>query len=72
MVTKRKYKLVSFDTNEDLSLERIINSKGNDYEYVYALQEVLDDVLDLREGESLVVQLDRSNSNDKGVLFRVY
>jgi hypothetical protein len=70
MNSKRKYQVVAFGFKQHIPIERLFEVRENDYEFIYALQEVLDEILDLKVDESLFVQLDRGNQNDKGVIIR--
>lgn len=76
MYSKRKYKVVGFVGNTDkfaieLTLKELLFSKVDDWEYMYALQEETDLILDLQVNETMFVSLDRDNSLYKGVLIRV-
>lgn len=82
----RKYRFIFVDgvTSEpyfedvELTLEDIIVDKeeGKDYEYLYAIQDVIDSVLDLRFGDSISLSPDRNYdgkkpSSPKGILTRI-
>ncbi len=71
MITKRKFKLVGFGIDTELTFNDLFLDRENDYEYIYALQEITDEILDLKVCQSLFVQLNRDDINDKGVLVRV-
>lgn len=43
---------------------------GEDFEYKYAAQEVTDEILDLKVGESMYFQPNRDDKNSKGVIIR--
>lgn len=76
-MSKRKYTIAIADA-EGLSLERIsLNSlieKGrgnqNEYEYIYALTDILDSVLDLKVDESIYFQPNRDDKTSKGIIRR--
>jgi hypothetical protein len=58
--SNRQYKVVmtfnSGDTQElNLDLEKLMegNEEGSDFEYTYAMQDVMDDILDLKKSEML-------------------
>ena len=46
-------------------------SEDNDYETAFALQDILDEVLDLRFGDALYFQPNRDNQKTKGIIVRV-
>lgn len=43
---------------------------GDDYEYKYAAQEITDEILDLKVGESMYFQPNRDDKNSKGIIIR--
>ena len=43
----------------------------NDYEYIYALRDIINEVLDLKIGESMYFQPNRDNADSKGIILRV-
>lgn len=71
MLTKRKYKVIGEDLDEVLSFNDLFLDRVNDYEYIYALQEVADDIMDLKVSQSMFVQLSRDDKDVKGVLIRI-
>ena len=72
MITKREFRLIGLGIDKDLTLNELFGKNQDDYEYIYALQEDYgDEILDLKVTESLFVQLNRDDINDKGVLVRV-
>lgn len=71
MLTKRKYRVIGEDLDEVLSFNDLFLDRANDYEYIYTLQEVADDIMDLKLSQSMFVQLSRDNKDVKGVLIRV-
>lgn len=70
-ISKRKYKVYNFEFKKVIPLERLFINKENDFEYIYALQDIIDDILDLKVNESLFVQMDRGDVRDKGVIIRI-
>lgn len=71
MLTKRKYRVIGEDLDEVLSFNDLFLDRANDYEYIYTLQEVADDIMDLKVSQSMFVQLSRDDKDVKGVLIRV-
>ena len=43
----------------------------NDFEYNYALQDSIDEILDLKINETIYFQYDRNDQNSKGLLTRI-
>lgn len=73
MYSKRKFKVVGFETGHDLSIEISVNQlfdKKEDSELIYTLQEITDKVLDMNVGETLFIDLNRDNCQGKGVILR--
>lgn len=75
MNSTRSYLITGYEgsvrLSEKLSLKSLLNIKKDDYEYIYAIQEDTDKILDLKVNETMYVSLNRDNVNDKGVLLRV-
>lgn len=78
IISKRAYALVGFErgtplSRQEIPLEELIteNNKEGEYEYIYALREELDSILDLKEGEAKYVKLDRDDSESLGVILRI-
>ena len=83
----RRYKIVTFDREdvyifEDISIQDIIGkSKYSelelsenfffDSELQYSLQDILDDILDLKLYEKLTFQSDRGVENSLGIIIRI-
>lgn len=74
---KRKYEMVI--TNGDSLYTEIlmgehlthkVSENGNMPEWFYALQDCIDNVLDLRKGESMYFQSNRDNVLSKGLIIR--
>ena len=62
---------------KNITIERItrsINASNeklrNEYEYVYALIDIIDKVLDLKEGENMYFNPHRDDATQKGLLTR--
>lgn len=72
----RKYQLQMVEYSSDftsvqLSIDRLLFPKENDFEYIYAINDLLDYVLDLKAGESMYFQCNRDNSESKGIILRI-
>jgi hypothetical protein len=60
------------DSIKNVTVERLIEERKNEYEYIYAIQSYhLDDMLDLKIGESIFFQPIRDDSKSKGIITRV-
>jgi hypothetical protein len=57
---------------QEVSLDEIMNPKddGNDWEYMYCLSEMIDEVLDMQVLDVLPFKANRYNDQDKGVIIR--
>lgn len=78
MSSRRKYKIAICDnvglTVEKLTVKSLLRESTpneNRYEYIYALQDIADEVLDLKTGESMVFQPNRDDPNSKGIILRI-
>ncbi len=62
-----------FASNNEMLIETLLNVDNNvdDLEYIYALQDMLDEVLDLQLDESIYFQPNRDNNLAKGIITRV-
>ena len=77
--SKRQYVATWIDGNEvqilDLNLDQIMfgnpKDKDNQFEYIYALQDVLDEILDMKLNEVKVVQFNRDDKSTLGVIKRI-
>ena len=49
----------------------LLKNYVNGVEYMYAIQEETDKILDLKVNESMYVSLNRDNSDCKGVICRI-
>ena len=71
--SNRTYSIAFIDDCMELidviSIEEILRNDHS--ELNYALQSVLDDVLDLKKGESMYFQPNRDNDNSKGIIVRI-
>lgn len=74
MGSARSFKSITQDGNHTsqmaFSLEDIVKNHG-DYEIYYALDDVLDQVLDLKVEETMYFQPNRDNKMSKGILLRI-
>lgn len=73
LLTNREYLTVivthgRLDTYSN-SLEDIFSKKSED-EYIYALQEMADELLDLKKGESVYFSPNRDNDFEKAIILR--
>lgn len=58
-------------TTDTISLERILMEQENEFEYIYALNENIDSILDLKAGERFQMNFNRDNSDSAGFIKRV-
>ncbi len=76
-LSNRKYKAVMLEQGEtstaEISLGDLLeeDDQGNNWEYIYTLQEHVDEVLDLKVGDSAYFQPNRDNKKSKGFIYRV-
>lgn len=56
-------------TVKELTLDEVINNK-QDYEFMYAMEEIIDDILDLKKGDQIYFQPNRDDKNSKGIILR--
>jgi len=75
--SKRVYEIVIHEPTDGfhqfkLSIDEIMfpNDK-NPFEYIYALQEITDTILDLQRGKSMVFRPNRDNDTELGIIARV-
>lgn len=72
-MSKRQFEVVGFEGGQKVkvkfSVSRLFDKK-EEQELFYTLQEVIDNVLDLKVGEALFIDLNRDNREDKGVILR--
>lgn len=61
----------SVEHRTTLEFSDLLRNKKNDYEYIYALQEEFDKILDMKEGDSLYFHPNRDDKNSKGIIIRV-
>lgn len=78
LISKRKFKAVIFEggsfetvTVKLSDLTKEDDGQGTEYEYIYALQEEGDKLLDLKVGEAMYFQPNRDNDLAKGIIYRV-
>lgn len=59
-------------TKEHITFDQLFHNKDkNPFEFIFALQEIADAVLDLKENESMYFQPNRDNNQTKGILLRI-
>lgn len=72
MASFRQFKVIGFEGNQELvhtfKAEDLFNKQES--ELMYSMQEESDKILDLREGQSIFVNINRDNSEYKGVVLR--
>lgn len=54
----------------EISLGELITSTPKDFEFIYALRDMIDDVLDMEPGAVMPFQPKRDNRDFKGVIIR--
>lgn len=74
--SKRKYRVIIVDTdsvsNEVIEINRILKDKKNgEYEFIYALQDEIDKVLDLKISRAMYFNPCRDNKRVKGIIQRI-
>lgn len=73
--TKRKYIATWIEgadsATEHFDLSDIIEENKIDYEYLYAIRDDLDKILDLKEGQIIHFQFNRDNKDSQGVIKRI-
>lgn len=77
MNSRRTYVITTVILSDDskpecfeVSIDAIANPTIHDAEVIYALNDLLDDVLDLRPEEMLSFRANRDNPKHKGVIIR--
>ena len=76
--SKRSFRIVATDggkTNSigepfSWSLDELL-SEDNDFEVVYALQDIIDVILDLQLGDAMYFQPNRDDSKSKAIIVRI-
>jgi hypothetical protein len=73
--SKRQYVIAFIEgeaaVNDTLSLEQIYNTGKSDWEYLYAIQDKIDYILDLKVGERLEMNFNRDNTDSRGLIKRI-
>lgn len=77
--SKRKFKIILVVADysaihpEIKTIDELLNvkSSGEDHEYMYSLNEVIDDVLDLKKRQHLFFQWNRDDSDSVGIIVRM-
>lgn len=74
----RIYKIAFIETDdisiEKLSLEELVKlnkTEGADFEWKYAIQEIIDKILDLKQFENLSFKSNRDNPNSLAIILRM-
>jgi hypothetical protein len=72
----RKYKIAIYEGGNEIQvheirIDDILFPNDNDFEHIYALMEVLEDILYLKPDQSMYFQPNRDNKNTKGILLRI-
>jgi len=75
--SNRKYKVAICDADgialEKVSIRQLLSTDtGNNWEFIYSMQDIIDKVLDLKEGESITFQPNRDDPNSKGIIYRLF
>lgn len=74
--SNRRFKIVIIESDkvsvEEMGLDDLMNVKpnGQDYEYMYALNDILDQILDLKQFEKMTFQWNRDNPDTLGIVLR--
>lgn len=73
--SKREYQLSMVESGQTTTLstkiDDILNANEKAFEYQYALQYIIDDILDLDEGDSMYFKPNRDDSDSKGIILRI-
>lgn len=73
--SKRKYKVLISENGmvgiEHLTIHRLLFPTENDYEYIYACNDRLDEILDMGLNQSIYIQPNRDDYSSKGIITRV-
>ena len=74
-ISKRKYIAIGNEAEQIFEIEfdfyELVKIDENGSEVFYALQEKTDEILDLKNGESLFFQANRDSVKDKGIILRI-
>ena len=74
-ISKRKYVAIGNEGAQIFEIEfnfyELLKEDENATEVFYAMQGKTDEILDLKNGESLYFQANRDNENDKGIILRI-
>jgi hypothetical protein len=74
MNSKRKYRVAISDAAgisiENITFKTLLNS-SEDAEFIYAMRDILDKILDLKEYESIYFQPNRDDKSTHGIIRRV-
>ena len=74
-ISNRKYIAVGNEGNQVFEIEfdfyELLKEDENATEVFYAMQGKTDEILDLKNGESLFFQANRDSEKDKGIILRI-
>ena len=74
-ISMRKYVAIGNEGAQIFEIEfnfyELLKEDENATEVFYAMQGKTDEILDLKNGESLYFQANRDNENDKGIILRI-
>lgn len=71
--SQRMYEIFIIENGEAIKLKLSVESifQESENEYMFALQEITDTVLDLKKGESMYFQPNRDNGKSRGIILRI-
>ena len=77
MQSRRQYRVIATWSNTSDALNKVFSvqellNEDDGTEVRYAVQEVTDELLDLRVNESMYFQPNRDDKDSKGIIVRVY
>ena len=74
-ISKRVYQVVGFEGTEPFKeifvLSKLMSNSDEDTELLYTLQEYIDEILDLRVGETFISRVSRDSDMISAILIRV-
>lgn len=74
MISKRKFTVVGFEPGCDIKFNITLDEiflNTDDVESIYAIREDVEEILGLKIGETLFVNLSRDDKNSLGVIKRI-
>lgn len=63
--------MVKFKVIHSITFDEIYLCKPESMEYIHALNEIIDSVMDLKVGKALYFQPNREDKNSKGIIVRL-